>query len=90
MEVTEVTEIASGIIEVSNGLLDLLPQMRCMDFMLTMLHNNSIQARVHKVVLLLKRVIGDVGESYELSSMYEEGGLCDEIREEFDVIVGDF
>ncbi len=95
-EVTEVTEIGNGILEVSNGQSTALVASS---------EVHSFHA-ANKETTIVYSGIGDVSKSCFvvnkgdtelleksnefIKTMYAEGGLYDEIRAEFDVIVGEF
>ncbi len=95
-EVTEVTEIGNGILEVSNGQSTALVASS---------EIHSYHA-ANKDTTIVYSGIGDVSRSCFvvpkgdtdlleksnefIKTMYEDGGLYDEIRPEFDIIVGEF
>ncbi len=95
-QVTEVTEIGNGLIEVANGQSTALVASS---------EVHSYHA-ANKETTVVYSGIGDVsGSSFVvkpgdtellekanefIETMYQEGGLYDQIRPEFDVIVGDF
>ncbi len=93
--VTEITEIGSGILEVTNG------------FSTALVASNEVHAfQAANSDTTVVYYVGNVSASSFvtrkgdeemieksnefIASMYEEGGFYDEIREEYDVIIGEF
>ncbi len=96
VDVTEVTEIGTGIVEVSTGLADVL------------VASNEIygfQAANPDTTIVYAGMTEQVGSTFVvkkgntellekanefIATMYEEGGLYDQIREEYDPIIAEF
>lgn len=96
VNVTEVTEIGTGLIEVSSGLSDILiasnevhgfqsadPQNTIVYSGIKDLNSSNFAVKKGNSELLEKA-------NEFIASMYEDGGLYDQIRAEYDIIVGEF
>lgn len=96
VDVTEVTEIGTGLVEVSNGISDILIASNEVHgfhaaYESTTVVYSGINAQDASCFVVNK----DDTEMLEkanafIASMYEDGGLYDQIRDEYDVIIAEF
>lgn len=94
--VTEVTEIGTGLMEVSNGTSDVLIASNEVHGFHAADKNNTIvysgiQAQVGSSFVVAKGNSELLEQSNEfIASMYEDGGLYDQMAEEWDPIIAEF
>ena len=96
INVKEVTEIGTGIVEISMGMADILVasneiySFNAANAKTTMVYANiSAQEGSNFVVKKGNTEMLEKANAF-IDTMYAEGGLYDQIREEYDVIVGEF
>ncbi len=96
VEVTEVTEIGTGLIEISNGISDILVASdEVFGFHAADPDNTIVYTGITDVVgscFVVKKGNTELLEKANafVASMYEDGGFYDTISAEWDPIVGDF
>ncbi len=96
INVTEVTEIGTGLIEISNGISDILVASdEVFGFHAADPKNTIVYTGITDVVgscFVVKKGNQELLDKANefVASMYEDGGFYDTIREEYDPIVGDF
>lgn len=96
VEVSEITEIGTGLIEVSSGLSNVLVAsnevhgFHAADEANTIVYG-GIKEQIGSNFVVKKGNTELLEKSNEfIATMYEEGGLYDELKEEFDPIVAEF
>ncbi len=96
VSVTEVTEIGTGLLEISKGISDILVASdEVFGFHAADPENTIVYTGITEVVgsrFAVKKGNKDLLDKANafIASMYAEGGLYDQIEEEYDVIVGEF
>lgn len=96
INVTEVTEIGTGLIEVSSGLSDvLIASNEVHGFHFADKENTIVYSGIqdqNSSNFAVKKGNTELLEKANefIKTMYVEGGLYDQIREEYDIIVGEF
>lgn len=96
VEVTEVTEIGTGLVEVSNGMSDVLIASNEVHgfhaaYESSTIVYSGIKAQDASCFVVNKgdEEMMEAANAF-IATMYEEGGLYDQIEEEFDIIVAEF
>ncbi|MFI3208788.1 MAG: transporter substrate-binding domain-containing protein [Eubacteriales bacterium] len=96
VEVTEVTEIGTGLVEVSNGMSDVLIASNEVHGFHAAYESSTIVYSGIKAqdasCFVVSKGDDDMMEKANafIATMYEEGGLYDQIEEEFDAVVAEF
>lgn len=96
VDVTEVTEIGTGLLEISNGMSDILiASDEVFGFNSADSENTIVYTGIKDVVgscFVVKKGNSELLEKSNefIETMYTDGGFYDNIKDEYDVIVGEF